>query len=566
MLSCFREARAYRRASQCVRQSQTQLLKNLVTKNRETWFGRHHRFDSIQSVEDFQRVVPLSRYEDYTASVGRIGRGEQNRLTAEPVELLEPTSGTTAGEKLIPYTAGLKRSFQRAIRAWIWDLFSNRPGLRNGYAFWSISPLGSTRRTSQSGIPIGFDDDAGYLGNYEQRFLAKSLAVPPSVALCPDVPSAQYATLFFLLRCPQLSLMSIWSPTFLQELLTCLQNNWEPLCENVERGLIAVPKTQELPSELLGAFGSQPERANLLRDIFSSAPLAADWVGQIWPQLSMVSCWADGPSAMYAENLRRRLPNIEIQPKGLLATEAFISFPLLLHRSAGHRSAGHRSAGHRGASLAVRSHFFEFLSADSSGKISEENAKLADELQLGMQYQVVVTTAGGLYRYQMMDQVEVVGFNEQVPLIRFVGKCDNTSDLVGEKLNAAHVQALLEREFDSHHLSPTYVELVAQETPSHCYILQIVDKELANDKQKQARLCEKIDTALKSNPGYRYARELGQLGDLRLINLSQKEADEFNSERSKNFLQSGVRHGDIKPSILSRSTHPLSQKRRAQVE
>ena len=50
--------------------------------------------------------------------------GERGVLTRDPVRIFEPTSGTTSGEKLIPYTADLQHQFQRAISAWIGDLFS----------------------------------------------------------------------------------------------------------------------------------------------------------------------------------------------------------------------------------------------------------------------------------------------------------------------------------------------------------------------------------------------------------------------------------------------------------
>jgi hypothetical protein len=48
--------------------------------------------------------------------------------------------------------------------------------------------------------------------------------------------------------------------------------------------------------------------------------------------------------------------------------------------------------GRAGAALAVRSHFFEFVSAD--GKV-----RLAHELSDGAEYSVLLTTSGGLWRY-----------------------------------------------------------------------------------------------------------------------------------------------------------------------
>ncbi len=538
MLSCLREARRFNRASRHIGHAQSQLLTSIVTQNKDTWFGKSHSFQSIRNVCDFQEAVPLTTYEDYVEPIQRIARGDASVLTSEPVELLEPTSGTTSGEKLIPYTATLRNSFQRAIKTWIWDLFSKKPSTRSGYAYWSVSPLAGTRRTTESGIPIGFDDDASYLGAYERWFLSKSLAVPPEVALSKSVPSAQYATLFFLLRCPKLSLISVWSPTFLQELIDHLRSNWSQITHDVIQGTLSGELVEQLPSSLVGQFEPQPERAEEIEAIMNWSDPNSDWVRKIWPELAMVSCWTDGPSSSYAVKLQQSLPGIEIQPKGLLATEAFVSIP---------------AVGYPGSRLAIRSHFFEFQRADASGVIASNNPLLAHQLQEGEQYRVIVTTSGGLYRYQLMDQVEVVGFYKQVPLLRFLGKCDATTDLVGEKLNAAHVQAALSSAFEEYLVSPNYCQLVAQKEDRPYYLLRIVAPSIAEDTQTQQALCRFIDAKLRSNPGYRYARDLNQLGHLQMAVLNQAEADTLHQKQTLELVQSGTRLGDIKPVILAES-------------
>ena len=538
MLSCLREAKLFSRASSHVSYAQSQLLRSIVAQNKDTWFGKSHSFTSIRDVCDFQEAVPLTTYEDYVEPVQRIARGDASVLTSEPVELLEPTSGTSSGEKLIPYTATLRNSFQRAIKTWIWDLFSNRPSARYGFSYWSVSPIAGSRRETESGIPIGFDDDASYLGAYERWFLSKTLAVPPEVALTKSVPSAQYATLFFLLRCPQLSLISVWSPTFLQELIDYLRSNWPQITHDVRQGTLSSELVEQLPNSLAGQFEPQPERAELIEAIMNCSEPESDWAQKIWPELAMVSCWTDGPSSSYAAKLQQSLPGIEIQPKGLLATEAFVSIPLV---------------GYPGSRLAIRSHFFEFQHVDASGVIASNNPLLAHQLQEGEQYRVIVTTSGGLYRYQLMDQAEVVGFYKQVPLLRFLGKCDATTDLVGEKLSAAHVQTVLSSVFAEHLLSPTYCQLVAQKEDKPYYLLRIVDPSIAVGSQKQNVLCRSIDTKLRSNPGYRYARDLNQLGHLQMAILDQAEADTLHQKQTLELVQSGTRLGDIKPAILAMS-------------
>ena len=180
-------------------------------------------------------AYPCRRYEDYAEAIGRIAEGRRGVLTRDRVELLEPTSGTTGGEKLIPCTASLRGQFQRAVAAWVADLFHHRPALRQGRAYWSISPaFGSSRRTA-AGIPIGFDSDADYLGAAGRWLLKRLLAVPADVARLTDIDQFRYRTLWHLLCASDLTLMSVWSPTFLPTLLGPLEAWHDRLCFDLEQ-------------------------------------------------------------------------------------------------------------------------------------------------------------------------------------------------------------------------------------------------------------------------------------------------------------------------------------------
>ena len=88
--------------------------------------------------------------------------------------MLEPTSGSTAATKYIPYTAGLKAEFQRAIAPWIVDVYRHYPRLLRGQAYWSVTPVMHDNQYTPGGMPIGFEDDSEYFGPL-QRYLIQSL-------------------------------------------------------------------------------------------------------------------------------------------------------------------------------------------------------------------------------------------------------------------------------------------------------------------------------------------------------------------------------------------------------
>lgn len=530
MLACCREAMAFAAATRRVAAAQNELLADVLRRNGDTDFGRTHSFTSIRNPCEYQRRVPLTRYADYADAIRRISEGQQAVLTHDPVEVLEPTSGTTgsaSGRKLIPFTRSLRGQFQRAVAAWMFDLLRHRPAIRRGRAYWSISPaLGGDRRTP-GGVRIGFDADADYLGSTGRWILRRLMATPDSVSRLADIEAFRYVTLRFLLAADDLTLMSIWSPTFLPAMLGSLEPWAERLCADLRTGRLDLPTA--IPAELRRrlVLSARPRRADELRAIFrGSAPLA-DKLRQAWPQLSMISCWADAAAAHFLPPLRALFPQVEVQPKGLLATEGCVSFPLL---------------DRAGPVLAVRSHFFEFAEADAADSAAP---RLAHQLDAGGRYRVILTTAGGLYRYQLDDLVEVCGFENQCPLLRFLGKMDGVSDRVGEKLAEPFVRSVLSAVFDRHRLAPTFAMLVPVDCRPPRYRLYVQGAATFDGRA----IAADVDAELRANPHYDYAVRLGQLAAAEVVALRPDGPNAW-SVYERQCLARGMRAGNIKPTML----------------
>lgn len=522
MAACLPERLAFQRAMRRVARVQAGVLRSIISANATCAFGRAHDFGSIGDVAEFQRRVPISDYDAMRPSIERIAGGEANVLTCEPVELLEPTSGSTGGEKLIPSTRAMRRQIQRGVAAWIADLYLNRPAVRRGRAYWSISPaLGAARRTS-GGIPIGFDDDVAYLSRWERWAVRRVLAVPSDVAKLAEIDRFRYTTLLHLLKADDLALVSVWNPTFLTTLLMPLEAWGERLCDEIRTGR-ADARTGP----------GNPRRAAQVAEVLRGGDAVSVKLQTLWPRLALISCWGDGAAARQLPALRDLFPQVEIQPKGLLATEAFVSFPLV---------------GRMGSALALRSHFFEFVEA------GRESCRLAHELERHGRYQVVVTTGGGLYRYPLYDEIEVVDFLYDCPLIRFLGKADRTSDLIGEKLSEVHVAEVLERIFAENDLAPTFAMLapVDCDPPRYRLYLECTSRH-ADAPLPMTHLAAALEAGLFANPHYRYAVGLGQLGpvELRLLDDNAEPAARVYERR---LIAEGRRAGSIKPTALDRRT------------
>jgi hypothetical protein len=504
--------RRFRRALREPRAAQEILLREMVLRHAGTAFGEAHDFGTIRNYDEFARRVPLADYEVFEPWMARIRRGEKNVLTCDPVTHLVPTSGTAGARKLIPFTAGLQHQFNAAIAPWMTDLQGQRPGISGGPAYWSITPALRSIEREISSVPIGFDDDTAYLGGVRKIFADSVMAAPAELRLIESVEHFRYATLLCLLRQRELRLISVWHPSFLSLLLDALPVCREELINDVRRGTCR--KADELTVAVRAALKQSPQPARA-RELERADPRRPE---TLWPRLRLISCWGDGAAGLALAGLKKLFPNTVVQPKGLLATEAFVTIPF-----------------DGKYPLAVCSHFFEFI--DDTGAV-----RLVDELREGRTYEVVVTTAGGLWRYCLGDRVEVTGFAGRTPSLRFMGRRGNVSDLCGEKLSEAFVAQAIGKTLAVLGLAPRFVLLAPERDGERCgYTLFL-------EGTTRVGLAETLDEMLRENPHYAWCRDLGQLRPVRVFVISADGCEAFLRRQA----ESGARLGDVKPAALSR--------------
>jgi hypothetical protein len=493
---------------------QKQVLRSFLQRNGSTAFAREHGISERSTADEFARRVPARSYDELLPWIKRIQQGEKQVLTSDPVTRFVPTSGSSAAHKLIPYTAAMHSELNRGIGPWIFDLFRSRPQLTLGSAYWSISPMSSEafQFTEQSVVPVGFDDDAAYLGKWRKSLISAIMAVPSELREITIVDDWRYVTALLLLRRRDLRLVSVWHPSFFTLLLQAIHDHWDLLLRDISSGRCAVAK--RLPAAVCSALRLSPDsrRARELCHYDPSKP------NLLWPQLEVISCWTDANAAGAAAELTRLFGEGVIQPKGLIATEGIISIPF-------------RSVH----PLAIRSHYFEF--EDDEGSV----LRSVRELRVGKEYKVIFTTGGGLWRYRLDDQVIVDGVLGQTPSIRFIGKCSQVSDRVGEKLSDGFVSSVFLQLFDSVGIRPSFAMLApdihAGQSAYTLYLNADVPEQTSAD----------LDQLLSNNPHYAYCRRLGQLRAPRLFRVF----DDAHTAYCYRIQSLGKRLGDIKPVGLS---------------
>nr|WP_066756628.1 GH3 auxin-responsive promoter family protein [Crocinitomix algicola] len=82
---------------------QNEVLMQLVFHGKDTEWGRQHNYDEIKSYADFQKAVPLTNYEVLSPYVSRLLKNEQGLLWDDEIKWFAKSSGTMrAKSKFIP--------------------------------------------------------------------------------------------------------------------------------------------------------------------------------------------------------------------------------------------------------------------------------------------------------------------------------------------------------------------------------------------------------------------------------------------------------------------------------
>jgi hypothetical protein len=469
-------SRSFHKALQNPKLTQSQVQRSIFDRFKQSDYGKHL---GIQSIEDWQQI-PIVTYDDLRLWIDQAS--STSKLTPEPILFHERTSGSRGAAKWIPYTKSLRRSFSQMFCVWAHDLLTHGPQFATGKVYFCVSPR--LKGADEGGI----QDDSDYLDGWLSKLLSPFLVTVPNARSLYEPDEFKWQLCLQLLQEEKLEIISIWSPSFLKVMLDFI----------IDRRL-------DLQTALQGKVS--PDRFALL-----SSP-TIDWQ-KLWPNLKLISCWDSGNATGQAAYLRSLFPNVLVQGKGLLATEAPMTLPLIAAK---------------GFVPVLDEMFFEFETVE--GEIL-----LLHQLAIGQEYQLIISQKGGLYRYRMGDRVKVTHYYQQTPCLEFLGREVGISDLVGEKLNQDFVRDVLQQ-LDLH--EAFCQTLVPVGNPAH-YKLFLDQAEMPPEI-----IAENLDRLLCQSPQYQYARSLGQLKSAKVM-VDANAVEKITQLR----MRSGARWGDVKQEIL----------------
>ncbi|GAB3825488.1 GH3 auxin-responsive promoter family protein [Pontibacter rugosus] len=356
---------------------QLELFQNLITKAKHTEWGKQYGYGENLSVREFQERVPISTYEDLYPYFERVMKGEQNLLWPSKIEWFAKSSGTTnARSKFIPVSPeSLEDCHYKGGK----DMLS---------IYVNLYP--DTKLFTGKGLSIG--------GSHQpSEFNAKVSCGDVSAVIMQNLPIWAEA-----MRTPPLkvALMDKWEEKIEKMVEVTLD-------ENVT-SMSGVPTwTYVLLKRILEVTG----KSNIL---------------EVWPNLELFThgAVAFGP---YRQLFREIIPYNKMNYLEVYnASEGFFGIQ--------------DQAGTEDEMLLMLDYgvYYEFIPMDQFDEEMPHTLTL-DQVELGKNYALVISTNAGLWRYKIGDTVRFTSLSPY--RIKISGRTKHFINAFGEEVIVENAEA-----------------------------------------------------------------------------------------------------------------------------
>jgi len=306
----------------------------------------------------------------------------------------------------------------------------------------------------------------------------------------------------------------------------------DEIIDDIERGTLSAKRSirPDLRSALEKTLKPNPARAAALRDILRSGrELLPKY---FWPDMKLIECWKGGTVKLYLKELPKYFGDVPIRDFGCLSTEARSSIPMSDDGASG--------------VLAIETNFFEFIPREEMDG-EKKRFLVCNEVEAGKEYFLVVTTPGGLYRYNIDDIIRVTGFFKKTPMIEFVQKGLHAISLAGEKLYEGHVNEAINRAAHTHDLAIKFFSAAVQmdRPPRYVFLVEFAGE--PSPKKKEELLASIEEELSKENQEYEYTRKALVLGPPILKVVAPGSFERYRAKR----ISEGVHDSQFKAPQLA---------------
>lgn len=512
-----RLARAFLDETRRAGEVQRALLLSRIKRHADSQFGRDHHFGEIRTVEDFRRRVPIRGYDGHEPYIERVRSGDTQALFGPGTDVLmfAMTSGTTNRPKTIPVTREALNDYREGWTIWGIQAFDQHfDRMRKGLK--PILQLASDWResTTPSGIPCGAI--TGLTQQMQSRLVRITYTMPAAASRIKDIEAKYYVALRHSIH-RDLGATIAANPSTLLAIARLGDREKETLIRDYHQGTID-PKW-DIPPDVLAALPRlarrrRPKVARRLEEIVNrtGSLLPKDY----WPDLCFMANWTGGTMGAYLRGYPDVFGTRPVRDVGLIASEGRMTIPI--------------EDGTPAGILDVRHHYFEFIPEDQIEREQPDTVEGVDLVE-GRNYFILLTTAGGLYRYQIHDLVRCVGFHGRAPMLEFLNKGAHFSSLTGEKISEFQVVAAVRNaQHESGVHLGSYLLLPCWGEPPFYTLL--VEESDVPDAEALGRLERAVEENLaRGNVEYDNKRATLRLGSIRARRIVRGSWAEFQRRR-----------------------------------
>ncbi|MEJ8757591.1 GH3 auxin-responsive promoter family protein [Pontibacter sp. H259] len=363
---------------------QNELFQNLINTAKGTEWGKKYGYSDGLSVREFQERVPVTTYEELYPYIERVMMGEQNLLWPSKIEWFAKSSGTTnARSKYIPVSPeSLEDCHYKGGK----DMLS---------IYVNLYP--ETKLFTGKGLSIG--------GSHRPSEINAKVN-------CGDVSAVIMQNL------------PIWAEAMrTPPLKVALMDKWE---EKIEK-MVELTVQENVTS----MSGVPTWTYVLLKRILEVT--GKDNILEVWPNLELFThgAVAFGP---YRQLFRELIPSDKMNYLEVYnASEGFFGIQ--------------DQAGTEDEMLLMLDYgvYYEFIPMD---QFEEENPKTLtlDQVELGKNYAIVISTNAGLWRYKIGDTIRFTNLSPY--RIKISGRTKHFINAFGEEVIVENAEAAITKACD----------------------------------------------------------------------------------------------------------------------
>ncbi|KAJ4963050.1 hypothetical protein NE237_022989 [Protea cynaroides] len=481
---------------------QEKVLAEILNRNAETEYLCRYQLNGAADRETFKSKLPVITYEDLQPEIQRIANGDRSAiLSGHPISEFLTSSGTSAGErKLMPTIREEldRRQLLYNLLMPVMNLYV--PDLDKGKGLYFLFVKSETKTPggllARPVLTSYYKSEHFKTRPYDPYNVYTS---PNEAILCSDSFQSMYTQMLCgLYQQKEVLRVGAVFASGLLRAIRFLQLNWQQLSHDISTGTlnpkITDPAIRECMSRVLKP---NPELAFFITNECSGG----NWEGiisRIWPNTKYLDVIVTGAMAQY-------IPTLDYYSGGLpLACTMYASsecyFGLNLKPMCQPCEVSY--------TIMPNMAYFEFLPHGSSTLSSDSPPQLVElvDVEVGKEYELVITTYAGLYRYRVGDILRVTGFYNSAPQFHFVRRKNVLLSIDSDKTDEAELQKAVENALELlRKYNTSVVEYTshadAKSIPGHYVIyweLLVKEPENAPDDEVMKQCCLAMEESLNS--------------------------------------------------------------------